>query len=135
MATSTNQNSLAGIPGHELEAEYTEAAPTDLICQRPSCKKVAPSLEYIGGLNGAGHHLCPECASYYRSKATTRRRSGMSSIIFVYAFLFIIQNFVETAPPTIPAPIPHPGFDKSEDIQKENAGAQCGGQFYFCFNK
>ncbi|KAF9072311.1 hypothetical protein BDP27DRAFT_1418217 [Rhodocollybia butyracea] len=106
MATSTNQNNLAGIPGHQLEAEYTEAAPTDLICQCPSCKKVAPSLEYIGGLNGAGRHLCPECANYYRNKATTRRR--------------------KTAPPTIPAPILHPGFDESEDIRKENARAQHG---------
>ncbi|KAF9062400.1 hypothetical protein BDP27DRAFT_1483240, partial [Rhodocollybia butyracea] len=74
---------LQSIPGHQLEAEYTEAAPTDLICEHPSCKKVAPSLEYIGGLN-------------------------------------------ETVPPTIPAPILHPGFDESEDIRKENARAQRG---------
>jgi len=71
------------------EAEFTSEAAGRVVCQR--CKESFPpgtQLFYMHNIdaNHPGRQLCEECHKYYREKGTTRRRNGMSSILFLPFF-------------------------------------------------
>jgi len=67
------------------EAEFTSEVAARVVCQR--CKQSFPpgtQLHYMHNIDPSypGRELCDGCHRYYREKGTTRRRNGMTSIVF-----------------------------------------------------